>query len=298
MRRISDEIEIFKAAVVQSTPETSRNLRSEVDTITSKVKNLELDDFVSCLDISVGTLSESMMNGFETVADAIFLESPLLSSKSLSLEVLPSASDVPNPNNLEIKIKSTRKFSSLLLQKTMIRMTSAHGKGVEECSLWGTVQKNKGEVSEDGKLVLVKLQRPRNMVATMSVTLLGSNITNSPITQEFSSHEDAKEVSMNNFTLGNESIGIFDMTGLEATLDTTGRHTAFLPPGSQNLLSNPTHKPSPVYNPQRKSHQMASMASVRLNPNTEACPDIDDEDPHLLLNASIQGPLSSVRVVQ
>ena len=53
MRRISDEIEIFKAAVVQSTPETSRNLRSEVDTITSKVKNLQLDDFVSCLDISV-----------------------------------------------------------------------------------------------------------------------------------------------------------------------------------------------------------------------------------------------------
>jgi len=267
MRRVSDEIETFKAAVVESSPETNRNLRNEVDALTSKVKNLEMDDFVGCLDISVATNSESMMFGFEKVADGIFLESPVLNSKSLSLEVLPSTADAPNPNYLEIKINSTYKFSSLLLQKTMITMTGADSKVVEECSVWGKIEKNKGEVSENGKLVLVKLQRPRN-AATISVTLLGSNIANSPITQEYTSHDDAKEVPRNNLTLGNESIGIFDMTGLEATLDTTGRHRAFLPPGRQNLLSNPTHQPSPVYNPQRKAYQMESMAPVRLNDTT------------------------------
>jgi len=270
LRKINDEIVSFKSSLMNA-PESDRNWKTEVNSLKAKVESLEMEDFVQCLKISVGIQPGSMMTGFERVADAIFLETPALVSKGLSLdipELMPThqAKDF-NPNYIEIKIynlsdSSSCKFSSMMLQKTMITMTGqVHDIGtkvLEECSVEFKMEKKKAQISEDGKSLTIKLLRPRNMVAKISVHLLGSNIVNSPITHKFV-HDEAAEPAMSNMTIGNDSIGIFDMTGFDQSnvngMESINRQKVLFLPGKQHLLSNPEFQPSPAYHPLRRASQ-------------------------------------------
>ena len=287
LRKINDEIVSFKSSLMNA-PESDRNWKTEVNSLEAKVESLEMEDFVQCLKISVGIQPGSMMTGFERVVDAIFLETPALESKGLSLdipELMPTyqAKDF-NPNYLEIKIynlsdSSSCKFSSMMLQKTMITMTGqVHDIGtkvLEECSVEFKMEK-KAQISEDGKSLTIKLLRPRNMVAKISVHLLGSNIVNSPITHKFV-HDEAAEPAMSNMTIGNDSIGIFDMTGVDQSnvngMESINRQKVLFLPEKQHLLSNPEFQPSPAYHPLRRASQHEKVVPAeKLNDTTPFSP--------------------------
>ena len=129
------------------------------------------------------------------------------------------------------------------------------GEGVsvlEECSVWSKLEKKKAVVSEDGENITVHMRRPTNMFGKISVDLLGSNIVNSPMLYKFSSDSPAPQ----NLTLGNDSIGIFNTTGLDQSdinsLDLTARQQKLFPVG-KHLLSNLTLPESPYYQPPSSS---------------------------------------------
>jgi len=285
MRKINEEIAAFKDSLEEA-PESNRSWRTEVNALKGKVENLEMEDFVASLDISVGIQPGSMITAFEKVSDAIYLETPVLDSKGLYLafpEQLPTFEEANfNVNYIEIRIYSlgedaSFKFTSLLLQKTIVTMTGhvpdVGTKVLEEGSVGSMMEKKKAELSKDGKYVSVKLRRPSKIVCKISVHLLGSNVVNSPITHTFLNGEATTDPAKGNMTLGNESIGIFDMTGLDQSdinsLDITNRQQKrFFAPGKQHLLSNPTLQPSPAYHPLRRAAQVPSVAPEKLNDTT------------------------------
>ena len=272
--RISDEIGGLKASLSDASNCGSKNFKEDVEKLKEKVKGLDTDEFTECLKISVEIHPSSLMSCLENIADSVVLESPFLNSKSLSLD-LHTDPEVPHPNYLGIKIVSSDKFSALLLKKTIITMTDGHGQRstgarvLEECSVAEKVEQEKAKISEDGKVILIQFKKPSTAVVNISVHLLGSNIINSPITYEVSSMGSIKDTAGNNLSYGNDSIGIFDMTGadLDMTVNTVGQKMIF-PPGKQNLLSNPPYHPSPNYGNKKGRPLMESVVPSKLNDTT------------------------------
>merc|ERR1719318_1043892 len=144
------------------------------------------------------------------------------------------------------------------------------------------VEKKKAVVSDDGENITVQIRRPHNMFGKISVELLGSNIVNSPILHKFSSDSPDHK----NYTLSNDSIGIFDTTGMDQSdinsLDLTGRQQKVFSVG-KHLLSNPTLPESPAYQPPRK---------VSRQPNMSAVPELSQEPSTLMTSTLPFSPCS------
>merc|ERR1719318_421823 len=144
------------------------------------------------------------------------------------------------------------------------------------------VEKKKAVVSDDGENITVQIRRPHNMFGKISVELLGSNIVNSPILHKFSSDSPDHQ----NYTLSNDSIGIFNTTGLDQSdinsLDLTGRQQKVFSVG-KHLLSNPTLPESPAYQPPRK---------VSRQPNMSAVPELSQEPSTLMTSTLPFSPCS------
>jgi len=271
IRNLDDEICGLKSSLSYTSDYGIKNCKNKVEKLKEKVAGLDIDEFTECLKMSVETHPNSMTSCFEKITDSIVLESPILKPKSLSL-LLVSEPEIPHSNYLKLKIVSSDKFSVLLLKKTMITMTDCQNgtKVLEECSVAEKIEKKKAEMSGDGKVVLIQFPRPSCLAVNISVHLLGSNVTNSPISYKFPSMGFDKDAVKSNLTLGNDSIGIFDMTGAdteETTVDTEVHKTLF-PPGKQNLLSNPPYQPSPSYGNQKERLLLESVLPSKLNDTT------------------------------
>eukprot|EP00092_Neocalanus_flemingeri_P039108 GFUD01042570.1.p1 GENE.GFUD01042570.1~~GFUD01042570.1.p1 ORF type:complete len:956 (+),score=242.25 GFUD01042570.1:288-2870(+) len=262
-----------------------------------------MEEFVDCLKLSVNTQPGSMAAAFDRISDAIFLETPALSSKCLYLvipEKLPTFKMADfNPKFIDIQLhivhESTQAtFSSVLLQKLMVTVACVGTNRVfEECTVWSKVEKNKAAVSEDRRRVSVQLQRPENIVGKISVHLLGSNIVNSPVLHQFGQDEtSSRNTVAPDLTLGNDSIGIFDMTGLDQSdinsLDITNRQKLFFPAGQKHLLSNPDIQPSPAYHPPRRVSQPPNVSSVPESTTSQ----LDDTTP---FRPCSEGAVSTMR---
>jgi len=277
VNKITDEIASMKDAL-KTAPENERNWKTEVNALKVKVENLECADFVSCLGLSVSVQPGTMAAAVERISDAIFLGNSVLNPKHFLVEMpekqtLP-ALQITNPNYIEVRIHivgegAPTTFCSYLLQKLMVTLAcQLPGEGIrvmEECSVWSKVEKKKAVVSEDGTHITVQLKRPNNTIGKISVQLLGTNIVNSPMLHQFG-HDENKDPTAHNLTLGNDSIGIFDTTGLDQSdvnsLDMTARRQMFLAAGKKHLLSNPTLQPSPAYNPIRGMSRQSDFAPV------------------------------------
>jgi len=272
IRKLSDEIGSLESSLSYTSDYGNKNCKKEFEKLKEKVEGLDVDEFTECLKISVEAHPSSLTLSLEKIADSVVLESPILKPKSLSL-LLISEPEIPHPNYIEVNIVSKDKFSTLLLKKTMITMTDGQNgtgsKVFDECSVADKIEKKKAELSEDGKVVLIQLQRPSSSIVNISVHLLGSNIVNSPISYKFPGEVFDKNAVKSNLTLGNDSIGIFDMTGtdMETNVDTEGQKINFLP-GKQNLLSNPPYHPSPSYGTQKGRPLLHSVVPSKLNDTT------------------------------
>eukprot|EP00092_Neocalanus_flemingeri_P096695 GFUD01123131.1.p1 GENE.GFUD01123131.1~~GFUD01123131.1.p1 ORF type:complete len:308 (-),score=86.57 GFUD01123131.1:670-1494(-) len=224
MNKIDIEVAAIKETITNAPVDDEKRCRTEVNAIRAKVENLGMEEFVDCLKLSVNTQPGSMAAAFDRISDAIFLETPALSSKCLYLvipEKLPTFKMADfNPKFIDIQLhivsESTQTtFSSVLLKKLMVTVACVGTNRVfEESTVWSKVEKHKAAVSEDGRRISVQLQRPENIVGKISVHLLGSNIVNSPVLHQFGQDEtSSRNTAAPDLTLGNDSIGIFDMTG-------------------------------------------------------------------------------------
>ena len=229
--------------------------KDDVEALKDKVQNLRLDEFLSSLDMSVSIQPGSMATAFEKISDSIFFQTPVLHPKLFLLELperLPSFQAANcNPKFVDVQIFTVGEghtFTPMVLTKLMLDLTyyQMPGQGrvvMEETSVWTKMEKNKAWLSEDGGLVTVQVKRPNNIIGKISVRVLGSNIVNSPLLHQFLS-DDSRDPTSDNKAFANDSIGIFDSTGLDefdlASLDMTTRRQMPLSAGKQEFLDNPT----------------------------------------------------------
>jgi len=285
--------------------------------VKDKVKRLGLDEFLRSLDVSVSVQPGFMTSALEKISDAIILDSPVLNSKQFLLEMperLTSFQPVDyNPKYVDINIYSvsdSMTFTPLVLKQLVVEVTGLMpDKGrfvLEERSVWSMLEERKSKIGEDGGCITVQVRRPNNIFGRISVRVLGSNIVNSPILHQF--YNENKEA-----TAANDTIGVFDMTvnGLDesdlVSLDMTTRRQMLLSAGKQQLLSNPTFPASPAFQGHRRVSKQPNISSVPEAPSldqhsqlgesntlsavtlplVEGVPeDCQEEDPHLMLNAS------------
>jgi len=294
------------------------NAQQKNQFVKDKVKSLGLDEFLRSLDISVSVQPGFMTSAVEKISDAITLDSPVLNSKQFLLEMperLTGFQPVDyNPKYVDINIYSvsdSMTFTPLVLKQLVVEVTGLMpDKGrfvLEERSVWSMLEERKSKIGEDGGCITVQVRRPNNIFGRISVRVLGSNIVNSPILHQFS-HNENKEA-----TAANDTIGVFDMTvnGLDesdlVSLDMTTRRQMLLSAGKQQLLSNPTFPASPAFQGHRRVSKQPNISSVPEAPSldqhsqlgesntlsavtlplVESVPeDCQEEDPHLMLNAS------------
>jgi len=293
------------------------NAQQKNQFVKDKVKSLGLDEFLRSLDISVSVQPGFMTSAVEKISDAITLDSPVLNSKQFLLEMperLTGFQPVDyNPKYVDINIYSvsdSMTFTPLVLKQLVVEVTGLMpDKGrfvLEERSVWSMLEERKSKIGEDGGCITVQVRRPNNIFGRISVRVLGSNIVNSPILHQF--YNENKEA-----TAANDTIGVFDMTvnGLDesdlVSLDMTTRRQMLLSAGKQQLLSNPTFPASPAFQGHRRVSKQPNISSVPEAPSldqhsqlgesntlsavtlplVEGVPeDCQEEDPHLMLNAS------------
>jgi len=293
------------------------NAQQKNQFVKDKVKSLGLDEFLRSLDVSVSVQPGFMTSAMEKISDAIILDSPVLNSKQMILELpekLTSFQPVDyNPKYVDINIYSvsdSMTFTPLVLKQLVVEVTGLMpDKGrfvLEERSVWSMLEERKSKIGEDGGCITVQVRRPNNIFGRISVRVLGSNIVNSPILHQF--YNENKEA-----TAANDTIGVFDMTvnGLDesdlVSLDMTTRRQMLLSAGKQQLLSNPTFPASPAFQGHRRVSKQPNISSVPEAPSldqhsqlgesntlsavtlplVEGVPeDCQEEDPHLMLNAS------------
>ena len=200
INKITDEIATMKDSLIDPLDQNESKWKTEVNALKARIVNMECDEFVSCLSISVSIQLGAMAAAVERVSDSIFLETPLLNPKHFFLE-MPEKQPLAafqlaynNPNYVDVRIHfvgegSPSTISFFLLQKLMMTLTCqlpGHGiRVMEDCSVWSKMEKKKAVVSKDGTCITVQLKRPNFTVCKISVHLLGSNIVNSPVLHQF-----------------------------------------------------------------------------------------------------------------
>merc|ERR1719318_405406 len=290
------------------------NESEEVELLKTKVESLGVEEFLRSLDVTVSTNPGLLVSTVEKLSDAVFLSSTALNPKHFFLQ-LPEKQLNLQPgsykcNYVSINIfsgsESTR-FSPLLMRNLNVEvmghlLEQRKGNAVlEETTVMAKMEIKKGTISEDKDFVTVQLKRPSDGLVRISVRVLGSNIVNSPIIYEFTGCHNDKDVSQVNDTLG-----MFDMTGLDesdlASLDMTRRKEMLLNVGKRQLLANSSIISSPAYLrkvskqpnmscvpevPSLDQHSQLELgAAVLTLPLVNPVQEEEEEDPHIMLNAS------------
>jgi len=298
--------------------EMDLNESQEVENLKNKVNGLGVEEFLRSLDVTVSTNSGLLVSTVEKLSDAVFLSSTVLNPQHFFLQLPEKQLNFQpgsyNCNYVSINIFSGSediRFSPLLMRNLNVEVMGhflEQSKGnaiLEETTVLAKMEIKKATISEDKSFVTVQLKRPSDGLVRISVKVLGSNIVNSPVIYEFTGCHSDKDASQVNDTLG-----IFDMTGLDesdlVSLDMTRRKEMLLNVGKRQLLINSSLISSPAY--QRKVSKQPNMSSVPEVPSLDQHSQLElgaavltlplvnpvqeeeevscDEDPHIMLNAS------------
>ena len=156
-----------------------------------KTKFTQIDeDFpTSSLSLSVSNSPERMSFLTHTVAEAVYLKTPTLDSHHYSLDCSPMFSpNAVNDSLIELRLHCTlptRQFNALVLSKLVLSMHCPDGSHfqskriLEEGTLAELIKKKKAFVSTPSS-VMVQIKKPKNLIVSLEVKLLESNILNSP----------------------------------------------------------------------------------------------------------------------
>jgi len=288
------------------------------------VQSLEFDEFLRSLNITISSNPDMLASTVDKLSDAVYISSPVLNPQHLFLQ-LANKQALVQPGNFNCKYVSINIFSgsdSIKFTPSVMRELHVVVEGIqshdqrksilEETTVFAKMNIMKASISDESDYVTVQLKRPRNGLVRISVKALGSNIVNSPIIYEYNICD---EDGVKDNSLVNDTLGMFDMTGLDesdiVSLDMTRRRQFLVNVGKNQLMANPTFAASPAFHrkvskqpnissvaelPSLEIESVSSMAVVTLplsgNPihesseDDEQCQGSREDDPHLLLNAS------------
>ena len=158
----------------------------------------KVSEFSSNLELRVKINREMVKAATEKMKDGIYVKSGNLNSKDYALE-FPEYSgeegEFSDTENFELKIRSVQdntKVTERLLENMTLRMKNIDGKDIiEEASLLEMFMDDEVKIlSEKPVLLSIKVRRPKGIRASLSVSMLGSNIFHSPLLYHFGEEVD------------------------------------------------------------------------------------------------------------
>ena len=218
LSKISIKVSNLKQKVSEEGPaKNTSDLNAEVRRLSFEASEAQTSEFIECLDISVAYHPRSMCVAVDRIPDAISLQTPRLSAKNFSLEVGQESSKYIDIRVVNRDYDPESTFKNLPLQKlvmiTLMSQTESDGVNViEESSLWNKATNKQATISDDGSQMVIQMKKPSNtLFVIMKVSLLGSNILNSPVYHKF------VDIDAANQTVAYDTFAYFDTTRFDMT---------------------------------------------------------------------------------
>jgi len=182
------------------------------------IDQLQPSEFIECLDVSISYQPQAMALVGGKVTDAISLQSTRLSANNYKLGIDSECNKYINFNIFASGESTRSSLNNISVQKfIMINVWSQSPEGnaekvVSENSLWSKIVNKEAKVSNDGTRADIQIKKvSSNFCIVTEVSLLGSNITNSPIYHKFSSDGD-HSLAQHELSLLNSTGFGFDLT--------------------------------------------------------------------------------------
>jgi len=215
MNKIKDEITALGSQLVSPDSNLAAgDVIQSLNILKSKAVALEESFPTSNLSLSVAHSPEQMVYLANTIRAAVYLKTPVLDPHHYSLDCSALFSpDALKDSLVELRLHCslpTRRFNPLVLSKLVLLMTCPDGshfqsrRVLEEASVAELIKKKKAFVSTPSSL-MIQVKKPKNLVVTVEVKLLESDVLNSPRVFSF-------------FSNSNNDTVVQDVT----VLDTTG----------------------------------------------------------------------------
>jgi len=284
----------------------------ELSQLKNKANMFEESFSVENLSLSVSSSQDHMTFLSNTIRNAVYLKTPELDPRHYSLDCSPMFSPMASSDShIELRVHCsfpTRQFNQQVLAKLVLSIYTPDGshyqskRVLEEGTINNLIRKKKAFLATPTTLV-INVKKPKNLVATIEVKLLETDVLNSPKVFNFlCSSVDTSTV---------QDLTRLDMTGTgmlcRADLDiteveegpnnietdppgaTTPSTSTPASPNSANpfpIPSSSLQQSGPTQPKQRKQSSPSHDEQSDLDQITYYSP-LNRTDPHLLLNSSL-----------
>jgi len=305
MKKLKEDIASFVEKIDTASNELKPDeVAEQLNIIRNKAASIEESFSVSNLSLSVCSNQEHLTFMSNTIRSAAYLKTPDLDPHHYALDCSPMF--VPaavKDSSIEFRIHCnlpTRKFNRQVLAKLYLCISCPDGSHLlskrilEEGSMEKLIRKKKAFLATPSTLV-IQVKKPRNLVVTMEVKLLETDVLNSPKVFNFLwSSEEASSV---------QDITRLDTTGTgrlcHADLDMTdvddlGVADAPVPSSTSTPASpSPADSPNPDSSIQPsgptppKQSRLSSLSTSDESDRLTYISTLDRTNPHFSLNASL-----------
>jgi len=183
---LEEKIVSLIKSVKSSEEEDEEMMKAGVKELTDQVDDLNLEQFSSCLELSVSASPDPLAKAFKQVASCIHLTSPAIDAKAWKLMMTDRGE---KSKYLEVRVEGlldNQMVTDLLLKKMVVKVVNmASGEVLEEATFQTQISRNlvrrcKVEPGQPPRFE-VRLRRPGlGVVANLEVSLLGRAIQDSP----------------------------------------------------------------------------------------------------------------------
>ena len=205
---------------------TADQVRVHLRSLQRAVDHAGFTTFVDCLNLSVGSGPPGSLSFMEDMTDHIFLKTPSFSGKSFMLMIpektpqFDKSDPEIQPHYLDVQVHGHREGPELhpfLLKRLVVRLScvvqgslgTSRTHCLEESSLWSKLEKKEGKMV-DKRTLKFFIKRPKNTVCKISVKLLTSNISNSPLSYQFLNEAQTEQTTTASLAVNETGIEIFD----------------------------------------------------------------------------------------
>ena len=276
----------------------------------NKLKNnahiIEESFSVENLSLSVGSSHDHLIYLGNTIRNAVYLKTPELDPRHYSLDCTPMFSPMASSDSLmELRVHCslpTRQFNQQILAKLVFSVYSPDGSRyqgrriLEEGSMDNLIRKKKAFLATPTTLV-INVRKPKNLVATLELKLLETDVLNSPRVFNFLCSSDDTSTVQDLTRLDMTGTGMLcradlDITEVEEELAVVGAD----PPGATIPSTSTPNTDNPLWSPGSPLQQSGTTPPKQCRESftdqlesdhvTYYSP-LDHTNPHLLLNASL-----------
>merc|ERR1719430_3125191 len=302
-----------KASMLEESFCVESEVIEELNQMKNKASMLEESFCVENLGLSVSGSRDHMTFLGNTISNAVYLKTPELDPRHYSLDCSPMFSPLAlSDSQIELRVHCsfpTRQFNQQVLSKLGLSIFTPDGthyqsrRVLEEGTMNNLIRKKKAFLATPSTLV-INVKKPKNLVATIEVKLLETDILNSPKVFNFlcssgdtSTVQDLTRLDMTG--TGMLCRADLDITEVEELANnviendppgaTTPSTSTPASPNTANPSPNhgsPLQQSGPTPPKQRRESSPFHGDQTELDHLTHYTP-LDRTDPHLLLNASL-----------